>query len=234
MHNFIPKLEYLDSNPAFRPIPNDDIEKIRHITPAHTITSIGYNYDFLDASWIFYLALKYPNLCSIVFFDSDKKNAKDSIVYSRNRHQEDIQLLATLDQFFPCLTSVNTLTGSHNGWPFSIFYDTLRNFGVNPESVTVNILKGGEQSIYSHNRCLLPISESLKISKQSLDFPRFKMPISNYISSYPNLFELYLESSSVVEIDIIIDKCPALQVLKIHRPKICLSNHPLYPTVHTL
>ncbi|KAL0072961.1 hypothetical protein F4703DRAFT_1901382 [Phycomyces blakesleeanus] len=228
LHNTLPQLEFLKCTYTFEPISRNDIDKIKHVTPVHALTSMHHKHDYVDASWIFYLALKLPNLIHIEFEDGLKDDHMDPMSYNQKHYLEDIKLLATLDQFFPRLQSAVTFTGSQNGWPFSIFYDTLQHFGVKISNVRVYDCRFPGGPLDGHDRCMRPISESLQISWQELTFSHFHIPITTNFLSYPNLVELRMESRYDIEIDIVIDKCPVLKVLNLYNSKICLSRLPLY------
>ncbi|KAL0076518.1 hypothetical protein F4703DRAFT_1797975 [Phycomyces blakesleeanus] len=231
LHLNVPRLEGLNIDFTHIKIPNNDMNKIRYILPACTVTKAIFDNDTVDASWVFYFALKYPNLHHLEF----KNNGtvyKSCEAYNEKYYEKDSRLLSTLHQFFPCLTNISLDPLNRNPWPFSIFYDTLRHFDVKVKRAKVRVIYCDQTWTRSLHSCIGFSSESLRILWADLGSYLYKSLITSLLPFYPCLVELHFTFSGSIEIDIILDKFPSLRWLDINLSLTHLSEQPNYAPHH--
>ncbi|KAL0078186.1 hypothetical protein F4703DRAFT_1797200 [Phycomyces blakesleeanus] len=226
LYHHLPLLKYLRVDYVLMPIPIEDMPVIRSITPAHSITKINYSDYYMDTLWIFYFALKYPSLHNFTIKETSYKNPRE-YANDNQEYQNGLQVLSTLNQFFPCLKKTIMPTRSCNAWPLSIFYDTLQNFNTKIEH-TEFIFDGNTTNIIDDlNMCISPISASLKVMRIDMfNYPKYQPTI--FISNLcPNLVELHVHLFRfLVDIKHILNQCPVLQSLYIKKSTVNLTNHP--------
>ncbi|KAI9012593.1 hypothetical protein CLU79DRAFT_838948 [Phycomyces nitens] len=229
LHYHLPQLEHLKHNFPFKPITRDEIESIRAVGPAQTMTTVEFNDDF-DTHWLFYFASKYPNLQNFILYRYIGPSNRNHIDCNPQDYQSDLQLLSTLDQFFPYLKKADTVLRNKNMYLPFIFFETLGHFGTKIEYVVLSyesLIKNNDMS-----RCIHPISESLKFLE--IDFRDGCGTIPFVVC--PRLVALYINGSrhTIIEVDAILDCFPALRSLSVKDANFYLSTNPHTHTPHHL
>ncbi|KAL0076097.1 hypothetical protein F4703DRAFT_1885640 [Phycomyces blakesleeanus] len=229
LHLKAPLLEYLNIDFAHIKISNYEVNNIRHVLPARTVTKAIFDNDKIDTSWVFYFALKYPNLHHLEFKNNGTIYGTREAYYEKT-YEKDIRLLSTLDQFFPCLKNISLDPLNYNSWPFSIFYDTLRHFGVNVERAKIRVIHWDRAWTRSLHSCTEFSPKSLRVlwadfGHESVN-PAYKGQIPSILPLYPCLVELHFMVVGGIEIDVMLDKCPSLRLLDIHFSSVRISEKP--------
>ncbi|KAI9014601.1 hypothetical protein CLU79DRAFT_838296 [Phycomyces nitens] len=229
LHYHLPRLEYLEHDILFKPITRDEIESIKAVEPAQTMTRIEFN-DDIDTHWFFYFALKYPNLRHFKLNEDFGSSNNNPIDYNPQQYQSDLQLLSTLDNFFPCLKRAATLLRNKNIYAWFIFFETLGHFGTKIEHADLRYSTGVK--VDDVNRCIQPISESLKVLKIEFGDEVGVMPFD--VGS--RLVTLCIEGvyRCIIEVDAILEGFPALRLLSVTRIKFSLSTNTHTYTPHPL
>ncbi|KAL0076222.1 hypothetical protein J3Q64DRAFT_1772366 [Phycomyces blakesleeanus] len=227
LHLNLPRLTYIDIRLRIKAIPAIDANKIRRITPAHAITNIRYGSDYIDAFWVFYFALKYPNLHNITLgrsFESGGHYQSHTIDYDKKKYQEGVRLLLTLDRFFPRLRSIFTSMNSFNRYQFSVFYNALWHFDVKLKDVELSF--EGEKLDWAEGSqsCLNIRSDALASLKITLSSASSLNPVGDLLFVYPDLVELQIETYNLIEVNIILDKCPSLRDLRMKGTEVSFSG----------
>ncbi|KAI9006660.1 hypothetical protein CLU79DRAFT_564039 [Phycomyces nitens] len=228
IHYHLPRLEYLRHQFPSEPITKDEIESIKAVEPAQTMTKIEFN-DYIDTHWLFYFALKYPNLQHFNIKQCLSRYNINRIDYNKQHYQQDLQLLSTLDQFFPCLKRADTTFKDNNECRQFIFFETLGHFGTKIEHVDLyyySCMKDDDV-----NRCIQPISESLKVlqitvrPREGIHFGACSRLVTLYICGWEKI---------TITPDQILESFPALRSLSFTGTKISLSTNPHTYTPHPL
>ncbi|OAD67296.1 hypothetical protein PHYBLDRAFT_174334 [Phycomyces blakesleeanus NRRL 1555(-)] len=206
LHHNLPRLEYLVVEYGLIQISKDDMRVIKSVKSAPAIETLLIFDTFVDASWTAYFAIKYPHLQNLNFKSYSYDKIARHLIYDQQRYRDQVEILSALDRFFPCLKKSEACSISYNGWPFSIFYDTLYNCG---EPSNMNGL----------NSCTRLISGSLKF-----------MRVYDYALSkdfFPKLVELYINVDGYrVEIENILNQFPVLRSLYIEKSSVDFGKHP--------
>ncbi|KAL0076210.1 hypothetical protein J3Q64DRAFT_1876985 [Phycomyces blakesleeanus] len=223
LHTFLPQLEDLDVKFMLTPIPKQDINIIRRITPAYTIKKFCCSNHYINAYWMFYFALKYPNLLEIEL-EIDGLGISERPITQKEDYQNEIQLLSTLDRFFPCLKKTRVRAESFNEWRFSMFFDTLLYFNVNIETAKLSYYEKCTIEPNKPKSLLSVTPESLRVLWIELLYFSDEEPITKRFVLYLGLVELHFEVYVQIEIDVILDKCPLLRLLYIKSGKVYLSE----------
>ncbi|KAI9016491.1 hypothetical protein CLU79DRAFT_314177 [Phycomyces nitens] len=231
LHKHLPRLDYLEHNFHFKPITTDEIESIKAVEPAQTMTRIKFN-DSIGTYWLFYFASKYPSLRHFTSQEFPEPSKRHPIDYSPQKYQADLQLLSTLDQFFPCLKMAVTTLRSENMYLLFIFFETLRHFGTKIEHVDLNSHDDRDMDVDCVNRCIQPISESLKFLK--IDFGDYSKTI--LFAVCPRLVTLCIKGNywSRIDADTTLECFPALRSLYVSSITFYLSTNPHTYTPHPL
>ncbi|KAI9012608.1 hypothetical protein CLU79DRAFT_722236 [Phycomyces nitens] len=216
LYDCLPHLEYLETSFPLGFISIDELENIRSVQPSHTMSKISCVDAYIDTLWILYFATKYPNLRRFTVVPDVNYKAVKQVDYSL-RYENELEILSTLDQFFPCLKRADTPLVSYNEWPFSIFYETLCHFGVQLDHVKFESYAYSPTIIKDISRCIQPVSESLKVMCiEIFDYPCYQDTISLF-STFPRLVELHINASKyLVNVSRVLDQCPVLRLLDIH------------------
>ncbi|KAI9021672.1 hypothetical protein CLU79DRAFT_186521 [Phycomyces nitens] len=65
IHACLPRLSYLHTSLPMDQVDPNDIQYIKSVVPANTMTRLNMMDHNLDVGWLYYLSLKYPNLSSV-------------------------------------------------------------------------------------------------------------------------------------------------------------------------
>ncbi|KAL0073796.1 hypothetical protein J3Q64DRAFT_1780359 [Phycomyces blakesleeanus] len=225
IHLNLRRLEVLHIDFEHIRISNGDMNKIRCVSPAQTVTTLICNSNSVDTHWVFYFALKYPYLHTLELKDY-KVNTETHAAYDEATEEENIQLLSTLDQFFPHLKNISQRTRSGPRLHFSTFFKSLRNFGTQVERAKVSVSLHCSKPIGILNSYFNFSSDTLSVLWVDLVYYMYKEPVTTLLPSYPYLAELHIAATCTIEIDVMLDKCPSLRLLDIESAYVYLSNQP--------
>ncbi|OAD65251.1 hypothetical protein PHYBLDRAFT_72572 [Phycomyces blakesleeanus NRRL 1555(-)] len=234
IHSYFPHLQYININTLFKPISEKEIETIRNVEPAHTVTKIVLYFPYIDPSWIFYFAHKYPNLVTCNLRSHELKPRFYLPPYDQKKYQIQPQLLLSSKQFFPCLQTANIIVHDNNYWLFYLFYDTLQRCNVKIKHATIkfNENMSKENGLNSWIKYLSESVISLNIYSSCCNQ---SIPVeTNPVVLYKNLTVLKILVCPRVDMEIILNYCPVLQSLyitnsMIHSPEYPLSMHVPHP-----
>ncbi|KAI9014577.1 hypothetical protein CLU79DRAFT_890085 [Phycomyces nitens] len=229
MHHHLPRLEYLEHGFVLKPITRDEIESTKKVKPAQTMKTIKLK-DQVDTRWLFYFALKYPNLQHLSIQRSSLQSDYNPIDYTNQQYRSNFQLFSTLDQFFPCLKMAATVLDDKNMYLWFIFFETLGHFSTKIEHVDLfseDAVKQDDLDRYIH-----PISESLKVLRISSMSRHAVMPFV----VCPRLVTLRISGvfDSRIDADTILEYFPALRSLSVRYVHFYLSTNPHTYTPHPL
>ncbi|KAL0078265.1 hypothetical protein F4703DRAFT_1797285 [Phycomyces blakesleeanus] len=233
IHDHLPRLDYIDITCTLKRIPENDaiLSLLRLIEPAITVTKIKYNSSDVDTLWMFYFALKYPNLHRLDIGESaSNKGIKvNQNLYENNKYENQLKILSTLDRFFPCLKRAETPITSLAGWPFIIFYETLHKFGVKLEhgSFFLDHLNSNKNNIDDNIlKYIKPVAESLKVLKIHT-FAPIRLHFDKYMLDldFRALVELNISFVKCVEIECLFDCFPVLETLRVDISFVTLTSN---------
>ncbi|KAL0078262.1 hypothetical protein F4703DRAFT_1879525 [Phycomyces blakesleeanus] len=218
LHQSLPKLEHLELYYALAPVPEYDFEVMKNVIQASNMTKISFNMNYLDTFWIFYFARKYPNLLYFYDIKNCPDQASKDIFYDKQQYQDQLKLLSTVDEFFPLLKKAKTDYTTFNGWPFSIFYQTLHHFGSKLEHIEHTTSRRAYELSYSDD-CIKPITNRLKYMTISGDhFPRVRR-YQSLSSFYPRLGYLCIKDA-FVDFENIFENCHVLRSLRLYKCRV--------------
>ncbi|KAL0081205.1 hypothetical protein J3Q64DRAFT_1837915 [Phycomyces blakesleeanus] len=223
LHRHLPRLEYIDIHTFIKPIHEREIEMIRRVEPAHSIRTVIFSSDAIDTLWIFYFAHKYPNLLS---FDLAYHAPPRSLIprsCEDPQYQSRLQILLSLKQFFPCLQITKTITRNNEFWLHRIFHDALQHFNVKikypkityfGETLEENDISDwikyfSESAIFLHVSSIFAVRAEAKLL-----VPCHKLTV------------LYINYTTMLDMENILDNCPVLQSLYICYSYICSPEYP--------
>ncbi|KAL0098242.1 hypothetical protein J3Q64DRAFT_1845417 [Phycomyces blakesleeanus] len=224
LHNNLPLLRVLKLGVRLFPISSDDISTIRQTVPANRMAYAKYTDSYIDSTWLFYFALKYPFLRTIDFSDYFHKREP----YADYNKEREMKLLSTHPSFFLHLKNVYVYENSRNGWPMTTFYDTLSHFSAPLKHMDINIANGNDGYALTHNintwaNLFSKTMETLDITVSFARHTSMSNPIT--LSIYPRLTKLVISAEyKSIEIDHILDQCPGLLMLKLSKNAISLRN----------
>ncbi|KAI9027460.1 hypothetical protein CLU79DRAFT_739298 [Phycomyces nitens] len=249
IHIYLPLLEYFEMRSPLVSIPQHDLPEIQHITPANSLTTVKISYRTIDLGWLYYCAIKYPNIHTFgwklkqdqnniiyqdTFYDlSDEEdqteNAPVQLGSAQAEQKTVISMFSGLNCFFPCLKTVELSEKPRSEWEHIVFWKLIRQFGALLKCVDYdfdNTHISKEKSEMIMNEYTLSCSKTLEALRLRAEFATlpFILDIHTnpiYPNTYPCLVDLHLSLlNKEIELDLILDHCPVLRWLY-------LSAHPI-------
>ncbi|KAI9021671.1 hypothetical protein CLU79DRAFT_835545 [Phycomyces nitens] len=231
IHEYLPLLEHLRLNLILHPIPTKDIVLIKDVVPATTITCAEFFGHNMDHEWLFYFAMKYPNLQTL--------NAKTLYKNKLEEYTQDDEPVDTVSQVldqFSCVKRVLLYQEAVQGLHYDAFWRLFHELIRSAKSLEYNLqLKDvdddHQKSTVRDSICLCSETlEKLILRVKS----RLNVPIrpSINLGICPRLVDLTMEvSNAAVEFDVLLDNCVLLNKIRFRGQQIILSSDPSKPIV---
>ncbi|KAI9020054.1 hypothetical protein CLU79DRAFT_836409 [Phycomyces nitens] len=225
IHTYLPQLEYLQMDVGFEKIYPEDMEEIYSIEPANSLTTANFLFESIDIPWLYYFASKYPNLhtfrCNIA--------AKTDTTYAD--YNADRVMLSKILSIFPKLETIAIKECENNAYPHGLLCKLLYEQGVKLKNIEYvaesenNTQQSPEDIIYKLIDANISTLETLTIKCH--DYSSQWMSFVD-LTCWTNLIDLNIYSNwGPVQLDRLLDRCPALKNLRLSSENIVVSSKPL-------
>ncbi|KAL0081494.1 hypothetical protein J3Q64DRAFT_1697101 [Phycomyces blakesleeanus] len=228
IHNYLPHLESLNLAFLFTSIANEDITLIRSTTPADKLKRVRLSNLDINIGWIFYCALKYPNIHT--YESKTNFGSRSKLVVPC---ADTMSVIKASEHSFSSLR-VATISQKLQLDPY--FYAFWRTFAQMLESLQsldyrVNLTCGEPPQPETIATKAIPLSSKtlqklfIKIIPRGLIYSNFPLQL-DYC---PCLADLTLEVPKlVIKIDTILRNCVSLKKIKLKDGRILLSQEASY------
>ncbi|KAI9033560.1 hypothetical protein CLU79DRAFT_829945 [Phycomyces nitens] len=221
IHELLPRLEYLRIGSVFAPLSQEDIGSFESIVPANKLTKLHVGFLRLDLRWVCYYVHKYPNLRTFTLYNHGG-------LHRKYFYDEAQAMFSSLPHCFPHLETLNLTGLAPTEWSHIAVSDLIYRFNRSLKHLKAQLRTNSDdpniqQAIKLCMRTFPETIVSLSIISEYnfTDFEAFPAALG----ACPYLQYLNIHAQNVsVELDRMLDSCPALKMLVLKQVKLSLSQ----------
>ncbi|KAI9010811.1 hypothetical protein CLU79DRAFT_839515 [Phycomyces nitens] len=220
LHANLPRLEELHINTEPLAIYPEKLQGFCNLTPAAHISVLDMRIKHSVQNWLYYLAIKYPNLRVLKTLYFTNEFSKDYNHLNRN--------LLNVPSAFQELQQLNVKIIMSALWGY---LDVWKQFGLVARSVKrmhyeidqdTNSQDGILDLVKS---CMESFSSTLESITVITHFPCNIHLLTSSLGYYPKLVDIHIAIVGItIELDMLLDRCPALEKLSTYESTVCLNN----------
>ncbi|KAI9015733.1 hypothetical protein CLU79DRAFT_765565 [Phycomyces nitens] len=222
IHSFLPRLKCLSMGVKLVPIPMETIDYIKQVSSARNLTRTTFVIRKMDITWLCYFSAKYPNMNSLNW------RIKYHTMLAEDETRKALDILSDRPCLFPNLKKVVFEEISGSSAPDPLFWNMLAKFPrtIGQFKYLLNGRKVTSQQVQAlSSRCQTTWAATLK--SIWFRFPESLVaPTKTRIcfGALPALVDLHVNLlSGWIEVDILLNNCPAMKILYLEGGSISLS-----------
>ncbi|KAL0081485.1 hypothetical protein F4703DRAFT_1867146 [Phycomyces blakesleeanus] len=232
IHEYLSQLEHLRLHLFLHPIPTKDVLLIKDVIPATHMASAEFLGHNMDHEWLFYFAMKYPNIQTLNAKAIYKNQLEE---YTQN--DETIDTVPEVSQQFSRIKKVTLRQEAIQGLHYDAFWRLFHELVRSVKSLEYNLqlkdaVSGQQKDTVRDAICFRSETlEKLILRVKS----RFSIPsiLFTNLGICPRLVDLTMEvSNAAIEFDVLLDNCALLNKVRFRDQRIVLSSDPSKPVVH--
>ncbi|KAI9013789.1 hypothetical protein CLU79DRAFT_768746 [Phycomyces nitens] len=218
-----PRLDKLEMNIQFDAIPDEEVTHVKNVIPTNSITTLCADTRYTNPQWLYYFALKVPNITSMEL----------NVEYHNNGRPEDwakaSTMLSTLRPFGHLREIILKKCVFREGSPALILLKMFHSLRVPLKAIYCNMdcgMGGARGTRNMIDICAKSFSESLESLTIERDIRlNFQCTTPITLSIYPRLTKLSLLKFDVcIALDVILDQCISLEDLSLDLPCVSASQ----------
>ncbi|KAL0082909.1 hypothetical protein J3Q64DRAFT_1700231 [Phycomyces blakesleeanus] len=223
LHSCLPQLQELFLTVDLDILNQRDLEYMLKAAPMDHLTVVKFRINTTDLRWLYYFARKYPKVYLMEWRNTSIAETSNDI------QDQTLSMLKALPHAFSNLNTIVTSSTTKSEWTSFLFKNCLDQFYVPLQNIRYFMFDDNldpTQSEKSFDDCLRYFPKSLeRLSISSNDSITRQCMIPNILGNIPNLVVLAIDmTNSSIELDILLNHCRFLRVLRLKVHGIYLSN----------
>ncbi|KAL0073744.1 hypothetical protein J3Q64DRAFT_1745029 [Phycomyces blakesleeanus] len=225
IHDYMPSLRVFTHNTDQARLTDEDMERIAKTAPANSLLSFTLRVKIQDLRWLYYFALKYPNVREMdLQFYGQKDYLKDSDLAVASSK------ISMLSHVFPSLEKIAFFTRQFN----PLFRFAFRKI-FHQKTVFIKEFKYEFFGVTPDDRIFETMKEVMSICSETIEYIQFAKT-GNYMEDFtphdisksfiycPRLTTLSLQDCNAsIQVDMIADYCPSLKELYLFSGRIYIG-----------